>query len=868
MAKVAKPASAREHKEAPANGDSAAAVEFPIVGIGSSAGGLEAMENFFAHVPAGCGMAFVVIQHIDPTQKTLLPDLLQRTTRMSVRLAKNRMKVEPDCVYVIPPNKNLSLLHGTLFLFEPTAQRGLRLPIDFFFRSLAEDQCQLAVGVILSGMGSDGTLGLRSIKENAGLVLVQEPANAKFDSMPRSAIDEGLADIVAAPEELPQRIMDYLSHVPRIKAGEPGGTLHSGSSLEKVLILLRDKTGQDFSLYKKSTIYRRIERRMGIHQIAKIAGYVQFLQDNPQELDLLFKEFLIGVTSFFRDPPVWQYLRDHALPALLANFPEGRQLRAWVPACSTGEEAYSLAIVFRETIERLRPAARFSLQIFATDLDADAVARARQGHYPVNIGADVAPERLERFFVGDDNGFRIGQEIREMVVFAPQNVVMDPPFTKLDIITCRNLLIYFGAELQQKLLPLFHYSLNPGGLLLLGNAESIGNFTNLFSPIENKARLFQRTGTRIGVGEIEFPSKYFSPGPHQAPMVATSPLNIQSLADQVLLKKFAPAAILVTPHGDIVNITGRTGKYLEPPAGKANWNVHAMAREGLRGELAACLQQVVREGGTITRSAVKVATDAGMQAVNLSVHRIDEATALQGMVLIVLGDAPPPAAARGERAGRAGKRSAREEELEQALQQALMEIQATREEMQSSHEELRSTNEELQSTNEELQSTNEELTTSKEEMQSLNEELQTVNSELQAKLDDLSHANNDLQNLLNSTEIATVFLDASLCVRRFTPSITHVVKLIPGDVGRPLSDIVTDLVYPELQDDARQVLRTLIPINKQVITRDQRWFSVRVLPYRTLSNVIDGVVLTCSDITQIKELEARLRNSIDQAAAG
>ncbi|HET7775556.1 MAG TPA: PAS domain-containing protein, partial [Azospira sp.] len=345
------------------------------------------------------------------------------------------------------------------------------------------------------------------------------------------------------------------------------------------------------------------------------------------------------------------------------------------------------------------------------------------------------------------------------------------------------------------------------------------------------------------------------------PIVTSSTANIQTLADQLLLKKFAPAAILVTPSGDIVNITGRTGKYLEPPAGKANWNIHAMAREGLRGELVACMHKVGREGGSVIRSGVKVTTDAGQLAVDLTVHRIDEPTPLQGMIMVVLSEVPLPAKTKSGHGSRAEKRSAREEELERALQHALMEIQATREEMQSSHEELRSTNEELQSTNEELQSTNEELTTSKEEMQSLNEELQTVNSELQAKLDDLSHANNDLQNLLNSTEIATVFLDASLCVRRFTPSITHVIKLIPGDVGRPLSDIVTDLLYPELQEDARQVLRTLIPIDKQVVTRDERWFSVRVLPYRTLSNVIDGVVLTCTDITVIKELEAKLRNS-------
>jgi two-component system CheB/CheR fusion protein len=428
---------------------------FPIVGIGASAGGLEALELFLRHVPAGSGMAFVIVQHLDPTHKGIMVELLQRTTPMPVVQVKDRQKVAPDRVYVIPPNKDMSILHGVLHLLEPAAPRGLRLPIDFFFRSLADD-CQVrSIGVILSGMGSDGTLGLRAIKENAGVVFVQAPASAKFDGMPRSAIDAGLADVVAPAEELPGRIIKYLKHAPLIAKPDQSRESKTESGLEKVFILLRTQTGQDFSLYKKSTIYRRVERRMGLHQIDKIAIYVRFLRENPQEIELLFKELLIGVTSFFRDPPAWEQLKDEVIPTLLAAHPKGGVLRAWASGCSTGEEAYSLAMVFKEALERVKPAGNFSLQVFATDLDRDAIDRARAGVYPANIAADVSPERLRRFFVQDEHGFRVGKEIRETVIFAPQNVIMDSPFTKLDLLICRNLLIYLDPGMQKNSYPSF-----------------------------------------------------------------------------------------------------------------------------------------------------------------------------------------------------------------------------------------------------------------------------------------------------------------------------------------------------------------------------------------------------------------------------
>lgn len=838
---------------------------FPVVAIGASAGGFEALEQFLSHVPPASGMAFVVIQHLDPDRKDMLPELLQRITAMSVMPATNRMKIRPDNVYVIPPNTDISILHGSLYLLEPVARRGLRLPIDFFFHALAEDRREFAIGVILSGMGSDGTLGLRSIKEAGGLALVQEPANAKYDSMPKSAIAAGLADIVATAEELPLRIVDTLHHLRPTALGRNPleiETADQRTAFDKVCILLRARTGHDFSLYKKTTVYRRVERRMAIHQLDRIGDYVHHLRENPQEVDLLFRELLIGVTSFFRDPATWDYLKEQVFPELFAAHPAGSPLRAWVAGCSTGEEAYSLAIVFREAQDKLAPADRHFLQIFATDLDPDAIEKARRGFYPANIAADVPAPRLKRFFIDEGNGFRIGKEIREMVVFAPQDVIMDPPFTKLDILTCRNLLIYLGAELQKRVLPLFHYSLKPGGVLMLGSAESIGNFTDLFVPLEGKARLFKRNDSGLRSNALEFPTRDF---PNKTePFMDTKPepvtANLQHLADDLLLQQFSPAAVLVTATGDLVYISGRTGKYLEPAAGKVNWNIHAMAREGLRQEIALALPKALRTGERVVCHNLSIGNNGGAQVVNLTVQPIIEPAALRGMVMLVFADvarvAQLPDAAGGKRGG---KRSQREAELELALEQKHQEVQTLREEMQSSQEELKSANEELQSTNEELQSANEELTTSKEEMQSLNEELQTVNVELQSKVDELSTANNDMKNLLNSTDIATVFLDSALHVRRFTTQATRIFKLIPSDLGRALSDIVTDLDYPRLLDDAEEVLRTLVFSECEVATGDGRWFQVKIMPYRTLDNVIDGVVITFNDISRAKQLEAELR---------
>jgi two-component system CheB/CheR fusion protein len=843
----------------------AAAAPFPIVGIGASAGGLEALELFLKNVPKNCGMAFVIVQHLDPTHKGLLAELLQRRTTMKVAQVKDRTRVQPDCVYVIPPNKDLSILRGVLHLLDPVAPRGLRLPIDFFFRSLAEDAEERSIGVILSGMGSDGTLGLKAIKGKAGVVFVQDPASAKFDGMPKSAVDAGLADVVAPVEALPGKIVAYLKHLPllaRTGTVEKDDEAHSG--FEKIVILLRAQTGHDFSLYKRQTVYRRIERRMGIHQIARIASYVRFLQENSKELELLFKELLIGVTSFFRDPAVWEQLKAEVFPALLKDRPPSQALRVWIPACATGEEAYSLAIVFKEALEQLRPARGWTLQIFATDLDKDAIEKARAGFFSANIAADMSPERLNRFFVPVANGYQVSKPIREMVIFALQNLIMDPPFTRLDLVSCRNLLIYLTPELQKKILPLFHYSLNPDGVLLLGSAETVGGFANLFGPLAGKTQLYRRLESGLRAELVEFPAA-FLPARRSVPPQALPPAaSLQSQAEQVLLQRYSPAAVLVNDKGDIIFINGRTGRYLEPAAGKANFNLFAMAREGLRYELNDAFRMALRQKDAVTRQSVKIATDAGAQAVDLTVQVITEPVALSGLVMVVFADVatPPeteePAKAKGLAPGRA-----RTAALERDLERARQELQITREEMQTFQEEAKSSNEELQSTNEELQSTNEELTTSKEEMQSMNEELQTLNAELQHKVEDLSQVNNDQKNLLDTTEIATLFLDPALHVRLFTAGANRVFKLIPGDVGRAITDIASELAYPELADHAREVIRTLAVHEQPAATRDGSWFLVRIRPYRTLENMIDGVVITFADITETRRKEEALKKAND-----
>ncbi len=838
----------------------AATSMFPIVCIGASAGGLEALEQFLSNVPPNSGMAYIVIQHLDPTQKGMLPELLQRVSKMEVFQAADRMAVKSNHVYVIPPNKSMSILKGVLHLFDPVEIRGLRLPIDFFLRSLADDCKELGIAVILSGMGSDGSTGIRAIKEKNGIVLVQEPATAKYSSMPQNAIDSVLVDIVAPADELPARLMAYLKHLPLVKSNMEI-EIKDQSALEKIIILLRTHTGNDFSLYKKNTVYRRIERRMSVHKIDKIASYIHFMQENPKEVEILFKELLIGVTNFFRDAPIWEKLKETIIPDSISKLQDGSILRAWVPGCSTGEEAFSLAIVFKEALEKINPHSGISMQIFASDLDNEAIETARKGLFPANIVSDVSPKRLSRFFTKTDEGFRINTEIREMVVFAKHNIILHPPFTKIDILTCRNLLIYLDSDLQKKLLGLFHYSINPEGYLVLGSAETLGTQSQFFNTIDAKLKIFKRTLTNQTSELFDFPSSFSRSKsiPIETQVTTKPPLNIQTLADQLLLQHFSPPGVLVNEKGDIIYISGRTGKYLEPAVGKANMNIFAMLREGLSNEFPPAFRQAIMKKETVVLHNLKVGTNGGSQYVNITLQWLDKPAALAGMVLVVFTDLPAIAGKNPVAKKKDGSiPDARQVELEKELQHAREEMQSTLEEMQTSQEELKSANEELQSTNEELQSTNEELTTSKEEMQSLNEELQTVNAELTSKVDDFSRVNNDMKNLLNSTDIATLFLDKNLNIRRFTNEATKIFKLINSDVGRPFTDQVSDLVYPDLSADALEVLRTLVFKQKQIPTRDGRWYSIRIMPYRTFDDRIDGLVITFINNSDIKHLEGEL----------
>ncbi|MNK40456.1 Chemotaxis protein methyltransferase Cher2 [compost metagenome] len=839
-------------------------IGFPVVAIGASAGGLDPIVAFLTHVPPESGIAYVVIQHLDPTQKALLPELLQRATSIPVTEITHHAALRPNHIYVIPSNADLGLSKGRFLLSEPLQLRGHRLPINAFFESLAAELGELAVGVILSGMGSDGTRGLQAIKQAGGLTLAQHPDTARFDMMPQSAIAADAVDLVDFPDKMPEKIVSYLFRSSFLEL--PGKAPSGRNSLQEIVALLSEHTGNSFSDYKINTILRRIERRMSLYQMISMEEYIPYLRNNPAEIDLLFKELLIGVTNFFRDPKVWEYLKMVVLPQMLAANPDGRAFKAWIPACSTGEEAYSLAMVFQEVVAGSNPPSKYSLQIFATDLSADAIDRARQGRFPTTISSDVSTERLERFFLQDKNDYLVRKEVRNMIIFAQQNIISDPPFTKLDILCCRNLLIYLNAKLQQRLIPLFHYALNRDGVLLLGSADTPGHFSELFAPLTTSTRLYRRLDNMARQRLLTyFPTKVSSatPPPPSDTREVSMPGKIQSHVEQLLLQKYSPAAVLLNQDGDILYINGRTGAFLEPAAGKANWNIHAMARDGLRYELAGLIKQALQSDSLVRLNGLVLKDHAGQgHGVDLTAEAVLQPEELRGMVFVTFASVPLAAIPRRGRSP-----SPKVLELEQQLIQARNEIQAVRDEMQTSREELKSANEELQSTNEELQSANEELTTSKEEMQSLNEELYTVNAELQSKVDDLSLVNSDMKNLLNSTDIATIFLDSELRIRRFTAPATQIYKLIQTDLRRPLSDIVNDLAYPNLEADALEVIRSLVFCERQVQTKNGRWYNVRIMPYRTVENVIDGVVVTFINITESKVLEAQLRQIQSGAAA-
>ncbi len=835
-----------------------------IVGIGASAGGLSALEAFFAQVPADTDCAYVVVQHLSPDHQSLLGPLLQRVTALPVRDAQDGVVLAPNTVYVMPSDGALSVVRGCLHFRAAHKARGLRgphWPIDDFLTALAQDQGARAVGVIMSGMGNDGVRGLQAVHDAGGLTLVQQPDTAAFASMPQSAMETGWVDGVAAPQDLPARLLQALRSERSAVTPASASAAQPADVLQAIVRLLHQHHKHDLSLYKPSTLQRRVERRMQVHGLPTMAAYWQHLQTHPQELALLFAEMLIGVTAFFRDPQVWRDLAQEVLPGLLQR-PRTGPVRAWVLGCSTGEEAYSLAMVLQEAqdaLSRIDPARTVApIQIFATDLNAQAIATARKGWYSAQALSGIGDARRDRFFVPHEGGYLVKPALRAMVLFARHDVILDPPFTQLDVLSCRNLLIYFTATLQRRLMPLFHFSLRPGGVLVLGSAETVGRSQSLFAALKPQSRIYRRNEQALLPGSVDFPV-YRSPKARTAvqELSVSSALNashnLQSLADHVLLQAFSPAAVLVNAAGDILYISGRTGRYLEPAAGRANWNVHVMVRPALRSQVAMALRQALQDRQPVVLHGLPLEGDDHHQ-LQVTVHPLQEPQALAGMAMVVFKevDAPPPDGALASLPNAA---------LNAQLQSAREEIQALRHEMQASKEEMLALNEALQTANEELQSSNEELTTSKEEAQSMNEELQTINGELQARLDDLVLAQSDMQNLLNSTDIATLFLDNDLNVRRYTEQAVGIFHLREADVGRPLSDLASTLDYPQLQADVQDTLRTLVPCVKSVVATDGRWFSVRIMPYRTLANMIQGAVLTFVDISAAKALEFRLREA-------
>jgi two-component system CheB/CheR fusion protein len=713
--------------------------DFPIVGIGSSAGGLEALEKFFQKMPPDTGMSFVVVTHLDPTHTSLMPSLLQKHTEMKVVQVEDGMKVAPNQVYVIPPDKDMGIVKGRLQLIQPQVQTGPRAPINHFLRHLAQEKREMAFCILLSGMGSDGTLGLKAIKAELGMVMVQDPETAKYDGMPRSAIATGLADYILPPDKMHESLLEYAKRM--IYPGHPKPPSIEtvpGKTLQKIHMVLRSGTGHDFSSYKENTIIRRIQRRMNVHHLDTTTDYLSFLQQNPQEVSALFKEFLIGVTSFFRDPEAFEVLKERALMEILKVKPYNSQVRMWVPGCATGEEAYSIAILLMECMQALKQ--DLSVQIFATDIDNDAVEKARIGRYPGDISADVGQERLRRFFDREDDFYRISPRIRDMLIFAPQSVIKDPPFTKLDLICCRNLLIYLDSELQKKLMPLFHHTLNHDGILFLGSSETIGGFADLFSPVDTKWKIYRRKPVSSSVQKlIEFPlTPHLKAERGQAPK-ANGP-DLPRLVERQILEHHTPAAVVVDHKGDLAYIHGRTGKYLEPTPGTIRTNnILEMARSGLKLQLPTMLRNAVTKREEVVRHEVTIKQNGQHLRVNVTVRPMLDPEA-QGLFVVLFEDvAVNMQDETVEKRPKAARVSGmRIEELEKELNYTKESLRTTIEELETSNEELKSTNEEYQSTNEELQSSNEELNSSKEELQSLNEELDTVNSELQDKNNELT----------------------------------------------------------------------------------------------------------------------------------
>jgi two-component system CheB/CheR fusion protein len=834
---------------------------FLIVAIGASAGGLEAYKSFFSHMPADSGMAFVLVQHLAPDCHSMLAELVGRSTQMEVVQAADGDRVEPGRVYVIPPDATLTIEHGALQVQSPAPPRQHRWPIDTFFSSLAEDQGDNAVCVVLSGSGSDGARGLRMIKEYGGLTVAQ----AGFDhhamsGMPASAAATGLVDHVLPVEQVPSLLIAHLAHLRSTnnRKSPDGARQDLGGHLQSIASLLRAEVGHDFSEYKEKTLVRRIQRRMQVLQLETVPAYIARLRQDPVEVEALFRELLIGVTEFFRDPMAFAALQSKAMPALLAEKGAADTLRVWVPACSTGEEAYSVAIAIREAMGERRGVPK--VQIFATDIDDRAITLARAARYPAPL-VGLSADRQQRWFTQDGDAVRVAKTIREMCVFSVHSAIKDPPFSQLDIISCRNLLIYLNAELQQRLVRLFHYALRPGGYLLLGPSESLARNATLFREIDKKQRLYQRRNDEVAVTLPVFRPLHGIAHPSGAAPRAGAARAATPVDDSLdrsarrALEKYTPAYVVIDTHNDILRFSGDTGRYLGPSTGTASLNLFTLLHKGLRSTARTVVQQAFSQQRTIVQDDLGINVDGERRAVRLIAAPLIEGEGRKDLCVVAFSEIESTPAPVGSTGGSAD--SARVGLLEQELENTRQQLLAAINQQETANEELMSANEEYQSVNEELQSSNEELETSKEEMQSINEELQTINAEIQSKNEMLGRLNSDLQNLMESTQIATLFLDTGLRVTGFTSGTRAIFHLREGDRGRPITEIATRVQYPQLETDIKQVLRTLAPVERVLQGIDGvPTYLLRVRPYRTVDNVIDGTVLTFIDITEREEQEA------------
>ena len=831
---------------------------FLTVGIGASAGGLEAFKSFFTEMPADSGMAFVLVQHLSPDHKSMLAELIGRTTTMDVIEAKDGVSVKPNCVFVIPPDSTMTIGEGKLKIVKPAPPRAERRPIDTFLQSLAEDQGESAIGIILSGTGSDGAMGVAAVKEHGGLTLAQ----AEYDShampgMPQSAANTGLVDDVLAVEAMPERILSYRASLANVADGKDvdGVRQDAVSHLSAILRALHARTGNDFSEYKEKTLVRRLQRRMQVLQVETPDAYMDRLKENPDELDLLHRELLISVTQFVRDPDAFVTLNEMVLKGLVAGKGAGDEIRVWVPGCATGEEAYTIAILLREAMDARRPRPR--VQIFGTDLDDRAIAVARIGRYRAPI-AGLSPERIERWFSVEGEDRCVVPEIREMCVFSVHSLIKHPPFSKLDLISCRNLLIYLDAPMQDRVMRTFHYGLKPNGSLFLGSSESVTRATKLFGVTDKKHRIFERRDVST-TPLPPFAADRTGARPSSEPRAASVDDRIDRSVRRLMEKHYPPHLVLDRANYIVRFSGGKMGQYLEPAPGAPSFALFDILRKTLRPTVRDVLQQVRSLTGPVRRDEVPIQINGKPRLVSLVAERLAEHGPDAEFVVLALHDAGP-GSGRGKSSETGAKSFDELQSVQQELRTARTQLQSTIDELETAGEEMKSSNEEYQSVNEELQSSNEELETAKEEMQSVNEELQTINGEMVGKNEQLTQLNSDMSNLLESTEIATLFLDEGLKIRRFTRGISEMFHLRESDVGRPITDIATLLDYVDLQRDVNTVLRKLSTIEREVTLRDAKiTFMLQIRPYRTVDNVIDGVVLTFIDITSRKQAEEALR---------